>query len=47
VEQGTHAALMAKQGVYANLYALQLGSTASVPSGSVASGQVARESIAG
>jgi len=27
VEQGTHAELIAQQGVYANLYALQLGKT--------------------
>ena len=25
VEQGTHAELMARQGIYANLYSLQLG----------------------
>ncbi len=31
VERGTHAQLMAHQGVYANLYALQLGATAKVP----------------
>lgn len=29
VEQGTHSELMARSGVYANLYALQLGATAS------------------
>ena len=27
IEQGTHAELIAQQGVYANLYALQLGKT--------------------
>ena len=27
VERGTHAELIAQQGVYANLYALQLGKT--------------------
>ena len=35
VEQGTHAELIAQQGVYANLYALQLG--ASTPSVEIAS----------
>jgi ATP-binding cassette subfamily B protein len=31
VERGTHAQLMAQEGVYANLYALQLGAAAKVP----------------